>query len=99
MGGSWFGHHTSVRQSAAASQTARFGVHVRAGLKPAEGDDLVQGPDSDGEGACPATQDDIGAIVGALQGRDEATMACPQRGHGGGRQGARLAAGVPNYVC
>ncbi len=38
---------------AAATRTARRGVRGRTSLEAADGDDLVSGPDSDGEGAEP----------------------------------------------
>jgi hypothetical protein len=37
-----------------------FGICIRAGLEPANGEDLVPGPDLDGEGAEAAPQDGIG---------------------------------------
>ncbi len=50
----------------------RFGICICEGLEPADGDDLVPGPKSDGEGAGPAFQDDIGAAIRALQRREDA---------------------------
>ncbi len=54
--------------SAAALGTAWFGVCVRAGLEPADRDDLVPGSDLDGEGREAEAQDSIGAVKGLLQG-------------------------------
>ncbi len=65
--GGWFDRHASPRQSAAVSWTARFGVWVHTGFELDDGDDFIPGPNSDGEGAGPAAQGDVGAIVGALQ--------------------------------
>jgi hypothetical protein len=64
-------------QSAEASRTAGLGVRVRAGLEMADRDDLVPGPYSDGEGAGPVAQDGVGAVIGPLQGRDNATAVHP----------------------
>jgi hypothetical protein len=63
-----------------ASWTAWLGICVHAGLEPAHGDNLVSGPDSDGEGAGAAVQDSIGAVVGLLQRWDDATMVHPDEG-------------------
>jgi hypothetical protein len=41
--------HVVAGRSAAVSRTA--GLGACAGVEPADGDDLIQGPDSDGEGA------------------------------------------------
>ncbi len=40
-----------TRRPAAATRAARLGVRGRASLEKADGNDLVSGPDSDGEGA------------------------------------------------
>jgi hypothetical protein len=50
------------------TRAARHGVRSRASLEAAEGDDLVPGPDSDGEGAGSAAQDSVGAVVEQLKG-------------------------------
>jgi hypothetical protein len=78
--GGWFDRHCSPRQSAAVSRTAWFGVRVHTGFELADGDDLIPGHDSDGEGAGPAAQDDVGAVVGALQGWDDTAAAYPDNG-------------------
>ncbi len=64
--------------SAAALGTAWFGVCVRAGLEPADRDDLVPGSDLDGEGRGSEVQDSIGAVIGLLQGCDDAAIAVPE---------------------
>ncbi len=83
---------------AAASQTAKFSVRVRAGLEPADGEDLVPGPNSDGEGAGVAWHDGVWAIVGLLQGWEDAVAVHPDEGNGG-PLGALLAAGNQSCVC
>jgi hypothetical protein len=40
-------------------QTVWFGLRVPAGLEPADGDDLVPGPDSDGEGVGAESHDSL----------------------------------------
>ncbi len=60
-----------------ASQTAWFGIRIRAGLESAERNDLVPGPDSDGEGEGAVAQDGLGAVVGPLQGQDDAAAVHP----------------------
>ncbi len=80
MGSGRLGHHASARRSAVSSQIAWCGVRISAGLEPADGDDLVPGPDLDGEGAGTAEQSGVGAIVGLLQGRDKAAMMHPNQG-------------------
>ncbi len=67
-----------TRRSAAATQAARCGVCGRASLEAADGDDLVPGPDSDGEGAGPAVQDGVRAVVERLKGWDCFTLS-PRR--------------------
>jgi hypothetical protein len=42
-----------AQRSATASQATRCGIWFSAGLEAADGDDLVQRPDFDGEGAGP----------------------------------------------
>jgi hypothetical protein len=83
-------------QSAAASRTARHGVH--AGLEAADGDDLVLRPNSDGEGAGFSLQDGLGAIAGAVERQDNATAAQPDEG---GAQQLCLAAwpAAGNWNC
>ncbi len=61
------GQRASALRLSTAMRTAWFGIHICAGL------DLA-GPDSDGEGAGAAAQDDTGAIIGLLQGQDDATV-------------------------
>jgi hypothetical protein len=62
-------------RSATASQIARCDVRFHAGLEAADGDDLVLRPDPDGEGT-----GGVGAVVGALERRDDATTAQPDEG-------------------
>jgi hypothetical protein len=62
-------------------------VCFHAGLEVADRDDFIPQPDHDGEGAGSMLQDGVGAVVGAVERRDDATMA-RQRG----RVAARLAA-------
>ncbi len=61
-----------ARQLAAMLWTARCGVRFRAGFESADGDDLVPQPDPDGEGVGPLPQDGVGAIIGAVERRDNA---------------------------
>jgi hypothetical protein len=63
-------------------RAARRGVRGRASLEVADDDDLVAGPDSDGEGAGLAAQDGIGAVVERLKGWDDATPMYPDEGGG-----------------
>ncbi len=53
-----------------------------ASLEAADGDDLVPGPDSDSEGAGPAAQDSVGAVVERLTGWDDAAPTDPDEGGG-----------------
>jgi hypothetical protein len=83
---------------AAALQTAGFSVRVRAGLEPADGEDLAPGPNSDGDGAGAAGQDGAWAVVGLLQGWEDAVAVHPDEGNRG-PPGALLAAGNQSCVC
>jgi hypothetical protein len=69
-----------TRRSATATQAARCGIRSRTSLEAADGDDLIPGPDSDGEGAGPAAQDSVGAVVERLKGWDDATPPDPDEG-------------------
>ncbi len=60
------GSHADAKQLAAASWAAQFGVCVPKRLEPADGDDLIPGPDPDGEGVGPMAPDSIGDVVGVL---------------------------------
>ncbi len=60
--------------------TAGFGIRVHVGLELADGDDHVLGPDSNGEGAGAMAQNGIWAIVGLLQGWDDAAAVHPDEG-------------------
>jgi hypothetical protein len=60
----------------------RRGVRGRASLEAADGDDLVSGPDSDGEGAGSAVQDGVGAVIERLKGWDDAAPTDPDEGGG-----------------
>jgi hypothetical protein len=64
------------------TQAARRGVRGRASLEAADADNLVPGPDSDGEGAGSAVQDGVGAIIERLKGRDDAAPMDPDKGGG-----------------
>jgi hypothetical protein len=69
-------------RSAAATLAARRGIRGRASLEVADGDDLVPGPDSDGEGAGSAAQDGVGAVVARLKGWDDTALTDPDEGDG-----------------
>jgi hypothetical protein len=69
-----------TQQSTVATWAARLGVRGRAGLEAAEGNDLVPGPDSDGEGAGSAVQNSIGAIIEWLNEWNDAAMTDPDKG-------------------
>jgi hypothetical protein len=84
--GGWLGCLAGTGQLATASQTAKFRVRVCAGLEPADGEDLVPGPSSDGEGAGAAWQDGVWAVVGLLQGWEDAVAVHPDEGNGGRRE-------------
>jgi hypothetical protein len=71
-----------TRWSATATRAARRGVCGRASLEAADGDNLVPGPDSDGEGAGSAAQDGVGAVVERLKGWDDAAQTDPDEGGG-----------------
>ncbi len=62
---------------AAATRAARRDVRGRTSLEAADGNDLVPGPDSDGEGAGPAAEDGVGAVVERLKGWDDAAPTDP----------------------
>ncbi len=66
-----------ARQSAAAT---RLGVRDHTGLEVAYGDDLIQGPNSDGKGAGSATQNGIGAVVERLERWNDAATTDPDKG-------------------
>ncbi len=57
-----------------------MGVRNSAGLEAADGDDLVPGPASDGEGAGSAAQNGIGAVVERLERWDDAATMDPHEG-------------------
>jgi hypothetical protein len=57
-----------------------FGVRVHVGLEPADRDDLVLGPNPDGDGAGPVVQDNVGAAVRVLQRWEDAAVAHPDEG-------------------
>jgi hypothetical protein len=71
-----------TRRSAAATRAARHGVRGHANLGAAGGDNLVPGPDSDGEGAGSAAQDGVGAVVARLKGWNDAAPTDPDKGGG-----------------
>jgi hypothetical protein len=69
-----------TRLSSAATRSARLSVCSHAGLEAADGDDLVPGPDSDGEGAGSAAQNGLGAIVELLERWDDTAMTVSDEG-------------------
>ncbi len=71
-------------------RAARRGVRGRASLEAADGDYLVPGPDSDGEGAGTAAQDRVRAVVERLKGWNQAAPTDPDEG-GGVQLGWQLA--------
>jgi hypothetical protein len=71
-----------TRRPAAAARAARRGVRGRASLEAADGDDLILGPDSDGEGVGSAAQEGVGAVVERLKGWDDAAPKDPDEGGG-----------------
>jgi hypothetical protein len=71
-----------TRRSAAATRAARRGVCGCAGFEVADGDDLVPGPDSDGEGAGPAALDSVWAVVEQLNRWDDAAPTDTDEGGG-----------------
>ncbi len=52
------------------------------GFEAADGDNLVPGPNSDGEGAGSTAQDGVGVIVESLKGWDDAAPTDPDEGSG-----------------
>ncbi len=71
-----------TQRSAVVTRAARRGVRGRASLEAADGDDLVPGPDSDGEGAGSAAQDSVGAVIERLKGWDDAAPTDSDEGGG-----------------
>ncbi len=69
-------------RSAAATWAARRGVHGRASLEAADGDDLVPGPNSNCEGVGSAVQKGVGAVVERLKGWDDAAPTDTDEGVG-----------------
>ncbi len=69
-----------TQRSAAVTRAARHGVRNCASLEVADGDNLVPGPDSDGEGAGPVAQDGLGAVIEHLKGWDDAAPMDPDEG-------------------
>jgi hypothetical protein len=90
------------RRSAAATRVARRGIRGCASLEAADSDNLVPGPDSDGEGAGSAAQDGVVAVVERMKGWDDAAPTDPDKGGGEElawqlvRQGARIVPGQRN---
>jgi hypothetical protein len=60
------GRHADAKRLATASRAAQFGVCVPKGLEPADGDDLIPGPDRDGEGVGPMAPNSVGDVIGVL---------------------------------
>jgi hypothetical protein len=84
-------------------QAARRDVRGRASLEAADSDNLVLGPDSDGQGAGSAAQDGVGAVVERLNEWDDAALM--NRDKGGGEElawqlarqlGTRIVPGLRN---
>ncbi len=72
-----------TRWPVAATRAARLSIRSRAELEVADGDDLVPGPNSDGEGAGSAAQNGVGAVIERLKGwNDEVTMDPDERVRG-----------------
>ncbi len=71
-----------TQRSASVTRAARRGVCGRASLEVAGGDNLVPGPDSDGEGAGPAAQDGLRAVIEHLKGWDDTAPMDPDDGCG-----------------
>jgi hypothetical protein len=63
-------------------RAARLVVRSRAGLEAADGDHLILGPDSDGEGAGFAVQNGIGTVVERQKRWNDAAMTDPDKGGG-----------------
>jgi hypothetical protein len=68
------------RRSAAAMQAAKLGVRSRASLEVADGNDLVPGPDSDGQGVGSAAQNGIEVLVERLKGWNDAALTDRDKG-------------------
>jgi hypothetical protein len=68
------GSENETRLVATGPLAARRGVRGCASLEAADGNDLVPGPDSDGEGAA---QDGVGAVVERPKGWDDAAPTHP----------------------
>ncbi len=62
VGSSWHGRGAWARQSAAMSWAARRGIHGRACLEVAHGDNLLPLPDLEHEGVGPTAEDCVGAV-------------------------------------
>ncbi len=71
-----------TRRSAVATQAARRGIRCCASLEAADGNNLILGPNSDGEGSRPAAQNIIGADIERLKGWDNAAPMDPDEGGG-----------------
>ncbi len=77
----------------------RHGFRGCVSFEAADGDDIVPGPDSDGEGARSAAQNAIGAIIERLEGWDDAAEMNPEEGGGeelGWQLAARIVPGLRN---
>jgi hypothetical protein len=64
------------------TQAVRPDFRSHAGLEAADGDELVPGPDSDGEGAGSAAQNGVGAVVEQLERWNDAATMNPDEGGG-----------------
>jgi hypothetical protein len=71
-----------AQRLAAMAQTAWLGIRGRTGLQAADGNDLVSGPDPQGEGAGAAADDGKGAIVQQLERQNSAAAADPDEAGG-----------------
>ncbi len=75
-------------------------VRLRAGLEAADGDNLIQGPNTHGEGAGSPAENSEGAVVEGLERRDGAVALDPDEACGeelgwqfAGQLGARIVPG------
>jgi hypothetical protein len=86
-----------AQRSVVVTRGARLGVCSHIGLDAADGDNLVPGPDWDGEGAGSALQNGVEAIVECLEQWNDAATTDPYEGGGeelgwqlAGQLGARI---------
>ncbi len=82
-----------ARRFATALRAARCGVHFRAGLEAADGDNLIPRPNPDGEGAGSPPHSGVGAVVGAVERQDDVATTQPDEG-GAQQLGRQLDTGI-----